>query len=899
MKCVWYKLAVAVLAAMFCCTHAVAHDTKMPTKAKQLKLPKLENHKPLVDFTSWTEQDGKFKDKTGNVTLTPGENMKIVNGPSGGKAMLFDGTKKGVGRLDFGKFGKNIDGFDYALSFWFRCDEIQNTKLDSRLAGNSPVPGMDVRSMDSGHFDIRAHGGPGISGGGDLNAGRWNHVAVIYSKEKRIRLIYFNGFPVTSTAGVGIYFPLRQKYNVINIGSFKGALADLKIWDKAIPPDQFLNIEILPNMEKELRDTLTEQLKRGGNSPGARMMVDGLTKELDQAIAAKKIPLEQYNTFLRRIRLLEQLAPGTKLLAKTPLKNTPLALIQVKAVSPEIRTPLTFPSDPRFTSNLRTEAAKGEFVSVSYVFFPYRDVSQVAFEFGDLTGPGGAVIPKKQMELKHVQCWYQPWWNSYFNGHGHYVPSLLLNDPDMIRVDERTKINYLKFYYPSGIEYHNICEPGSVLKYRAFDWAFEPVWDTDELLPVDCKFGRNRQMWLTLQVPKDAKAGQYKGNIKITENGNEIGTATLSLNVLPFTLPMPRTQFDLKKPFFAHLSSKMQIIELTERLKDPQLAEKMTWNNIYHQWKHSLFTQPFTIDPNNPDAFIKTVNMQKKLDLEILAINGGAALSGTLRTSAFEKKPLEEVATVEAVQKELDELTERINKIAPLIDKHVGRRDVVYFYGVDEAQSAGTLRSMMPFRDIVYRNGMQSMSTGWENNFRNDPSHETYHTTAAYVSRHNADRWHAIGAMITCYCGPFIGPDNPHLMRRTHGLNMYRNNYDGWWELAYEGGRYHAWNHRFGYDTTYRPFRVLTPTIKGPLIYTIAFRGIQRGQDDIRYATLMYQLAEECFASKKPENIVAARKAIAWFRNLPMPSPEDLDGTRVGLTHHILTMRKLLGKSTD
>ena len=128
---------------------------------------------------------------------------------------------------------------------------------------------------------------------------------------------------------------------------------------------------------------------------------------------------------------------------------------------------------------------------------------------------------------------------------------------------------------------------------------------------------------------------------------------------------------------------------------------------------------------------------------------------------------------------------------------------------------------------------------------------------------------------------------------------MYRSNYDGWWNLAYDSGKYHTWNHRFGYDTTYRPFRFIIDVKDGPVINTIAFCGMREGQDDVRYATLLHQLADECFESGDVTKIVEARKSLAWFRDLEFPVPDDLYAYRAGVTHHIIRLMKVLGKPLD
>jgi len=134
-------------------------------------------------------------------------------------------------------------------------------------------------------------------------------------------------------------------------------------------------------------------------------------------------------------------------------------------------------------------------------------------------------------------------------------------------------------------------------------------------------------------------------------------------------------------------------------------------------------------------------------------------------------------------------------------------------------------------------------------------------------------------------------------MRRSHGINMYRTNQDGWMELSYDMCcDYHTWNDRYGYDTTYRAFRFIVSTYEGPVINTVAFCGFRDGQNDVRYATLMYQLADECFASGKLENVVAARKAVGWFRDLPYPYEGDLDVLRSQIAARIIMLMKQLGK---
>ncbi len=868
--------------------------------------PQLPKQNPLVDFTTVKTDNGKWVDKTGNAVMTPGKNAAEGVGPFGGKAFRFDGTKNATSKLDLSKISAKLDGFDYSLSFWFKADDFLDPKTDYRVAGNDVGFGLKLNSLGVASFNISGIGRGGIGAGWfPLNAKRWNHLAVVYSQEKRLAKLYVNGLAIVDSNS-GKFWPLDQAgYHTLNIGGFKGLLADIQIWDKPVPPEQVLNMAMTSEYVKVLHADIDAVVRDCDNAPGAVIMADILHEELDKLAAMKPVSMLAYDKLLKRLAAMEKMVPAVKALRDTKLKNAPFAYMQVQAISPEVRVPTKFPSDPVYSDELKGTAAKGEYASLSFVIYPYMDMKKIEFELNDLKDDKGNVIGRDELELKFVQCWFQPGWNTYFNGSGNYVPSLLLNDPELLRVDERTKTNYVRFFYPGGPQYHNVSIPGSTVTHPEFDWAFEPVWDADTLQPVPCDFGRNRQFWLVVHAPENAKAGIYRGAVKIKTEGKITGEVTLVLKVLPFALPMPMTQFNRDLPFDPSLASKMDVTYLTTRLKDPVKAEEMATAHMVNQRKHSILSQPLAIPIDRPDDLEKMINLHRSLGLRLTNINGGSAHT---RFREFgDTRPYWSTMEKHMVDAAMEKHKAHVDRVTALADRFGLDRKYIYFFGKDEAQGASALREEFPFRDYVLRNGMKTMTTGWEDNFQKSPSHETYHTTAALVSYKNADRWHAIRGQITAYCAPFMGPDNPHLMRYTHGLVPYRHNYDGWWELAYAGSA-HEWNNRFGWDTTYRPFRVAVLTRKGPIINTIAFSGIRAGQDDVRYATLMYQLADECFKSGKVECVVAARKAVAWFRDQPMPTGTpgvsmsmnvDLYAYRENVTNHILSLMKVLGKTME
>jgi len=869
--------------------------TAAPKEAKGTKAEKapfvLKDVPPILDFTEIQDKGGKYIDKTGNGILTGGETMKIAEGPFGGQAFEFDGLKTSVATLDMSKVGKKLDGFDYAISFWFKA-EPQDTKNKPLLSGNNTGLGVEI-SGASAKFGAPTVGPGSINNWFPLIEHDWNHVAFIYSLHNKIKILYVNGYPVINQKGYGKFYPLvGNTSGKFRIGSFKGLIADLKIWEAPIPGEQFKNMEITAKNAENLRARIRKLKADGNGTNGTNIMAEVLSKDLEEAIAKKNVPIDDYNAITRRLKVAEQLVAASKAMSTTTMKDAPYAFFQARTISPEIRTPDKFPSNPSYTDTLKSVSAKDEYSSVTFFIYPYRDLKDIEFELSDLKSDNGGVIPVSEMEMFFVQCWYQAGWNSYFNGTGNYVPGLLLRDPTLLKIDKRNKRNLLRIDYGGKPEYFNITHWGSVLKSPEFKWMFEPVCDADKLLPCPGEFGQNRQFWIDIHVPKTAKAGTYTGKVQAKVAGKNVGYFTISMKVLPFVLPLPKTQFDHQEPFSQNIANSRQLGACVKDLKSRKAGEEMARKHMINLMKHGIVAQAIGFS-YNADEFEWTVNEMRKLGLPVLWVDGDITKDSF--TTPGEKVDLNKC--------DLKADIVRMDKQTAYVLQEVKRLGIdpknVYFYGIDEAQDAGTLRMQAAYRDQVFRKGMRTCSTGWEDNFLNLPAYETYHTTAAFVDRKNAERWHAIGNQITAYCAPFIGPDNPDLMRGTHGLKPFRCNYNGWWELAYCADKYHAWNDLYGYDTTYRTFRVTIATYKGPTINTVAFCGLRDGQNDVRYATVMYQLADECFASGKPENMVVARRAIGWFRELPFPDSGDLDKARAGMTYHILAMMKQLGKEMN
>ena len=842
---------------------------------------------PLADPFA-QDQDAKSP-----AVLRPGQTAVPCVSPVGEKGLTFDGLKTSVSTLDLSKAAAKLDGFDYSVSFWFLCAGIQNVRGKEHLSGNTILPGFTAAAKDGVLFNMPVIGPPGKAVGCAFSIVEdgWNHVVFTYSVSRRIMRLQVNGRTVLEQCGYGKFYPLALPANgIFSIGSFKGSIAGLKIYDDVLNPEEAMTTAVPETVLNDIRKQI-DALRDGGAKAAAETLYaefDALRKD------PGKVQSAALNTLLTRIGLVKKLLPGIRAMGEGSLKDAPFVLFQAQTTSPEIRLPIRLPSNPVYTDVVRAVAAGDEVQSATFFLYSYRDLKGVEFFPGELKDDRGNVLPP--IEMAFVQCWYQSGWNSYFGGTGNYVPGLLLRDPYLMKIDEQKKQNLLRINYGGKPAYFNTVHSGSVLKGPCFLWEFEPVRDADKLLPCPMEFGRNRQFWMDFHVPAGSPAGTYRSRVAVKADGADAGYFTVELTVLPFDLPLPCTQFDHGKPYQQMLYNSMDLTNLKKILKDPVKAKTATIAHLKNLKDHAILYQRFDFSFNEND-FEEMVQLYRDMNLPITFV---ARLSATDSNAMAERDgapPLSQVGTPEWCRADLKRMEDCAEYVAKTLDSLNIPRSAAHFDGFDEAQDAGSLRRMAAYRDIVFRKGMRTHSTGWEDNFHNLPAYETLHDTAALVDRKNAERWHAIGCEILPYCAPFIGPDNPDLMRRSHGINMYRTNQDGWTELAYDGGsKYHTWNDLYGYDTTYRAFRFVVATAEGPIINTVAFSGMRDGQNDVRYATLMYQLADDCFASGKVENIIAAREAVGWFRDLPYPYTGDLDKLRAGLTCHILAMMKQLGR---
>jgi len=566
--------------------------------------------------------------------------------------------------------------------------------------------------------------------------------------------------------------------------------------------------------------------------------------------------------------------------ATYPLAGAPLTYYTVPAMSSVKRLPDTFPSDGELCGTLRIIAAKNEFEPASFVVFPFADAANAELKASALTGMAGT-IPAGNVDLKIVKCWYQGGtaWYSYFADYTgrEMIPELLLNDEKLIRVDTDTKDNYLRVDYPEGTGYRWISNRVAI--NLPFNADTTPVADAKTLQPFQLVAGQFKQFWVTVKVPADAAPGIYTGSIAVVSGGATVAAIPVSLRVLPFELPKPMTNYDETREFYTMMYNgpSYQDIFKNSGADKAHADRKMLaiYKNMFdHNIRHPRVTD---YRANTEDQFIR--------NLEILRDSGcatnplfGAIPSippygwmGSVRNTPLAKQDLPGA------------LISRVDAGYEIVRKMFGHSNV-YCFGWDEPSKRLVLAERGPWK-YIHDKGLKIYSTGHDSHLTYAGYNEDFINGPGEPTRERAEKWHSIGCRITSYAAPHTGPENPDFMRRVHGLQLFKANYDGLGN--YKVAAYN-WNDFLGEKYNFRRFNMTYPTQNG-VVDTLEWEALREGVDDVRYATKLKSLARRAIATETTENIYKGRQALQWLEMTDVKAG-DLNTIRVEMVNRILAL---------
>ena len=566
-------------------------------------------------------------------------------------------------------------------------------------------------------------------------------------------------------------------------------------------------------------------------------------------------------------------------LAKAGRKNAPVALYTVAPMSAIKRVPNLYPTDGRLFAPLSWIASRGEFEPASFLMYATAgDFTDVSVECGDLVSKAGGRIPAAAIDFKIVKCWYQggsAWYGYFADACGRtLVPELLLHDENLIWTDDDTQDYYVRYENEDGQRrYQWMSSRFEVSDYSFVNQANQGlIRDAETLQPFVLNRGEFKQLLATIRVPSDAKGGIYRGALKLKAKGREIAALDLRCRVLPLDLPEPKTQYDPEKGFYLCLYG--------TGTRNPKVMKDVAEHNC-------LTPMGFPkVDPMNPSGLDRDIELAKAYGLKTQPVLFGVTNCGLVNWGSGAPTP-------EFVDK-LNTLSNTVAKTRALAIEKLGHTDF-YSYGVDEGGPA-TIRGERDAWRIVHEAGgkIGVTSFAWrELLFALDlmilPSMPVEHRQKEVKLFHDSNP----DALCGWYANPHCGPENPDYFRRIHGLMAWQAGYDVslnycWWR--------NNWNDMaVPYEPNLRAI-VSAYGTEDSVLDTLAWDAIREGLDDIRYATLVKQLAlKAAKCEDKPEALMRGRRVLSWLAYWD-GYRMDPDAFKAEAVNYILELNELLKK---
>lgn len=462
-------------------------------------------------------------------------------------------------------------------------------------------------------------------------------------------------------------------------------------------------------------------------------------------------------------------------------------------------------------------AAKDSYEPASFVIRSGDvDLKNVMIEISDLKaeikGQDGkiktAIIPKENVDVRVVKCWYQAGDHLYDTKNKMLKPELLLHDDDIVRVDYENQVNLLKNY--------------------------ERIQDSEKLKPFIIPKKKNKQIWLTANITKKKLQGMYKGNIKIVV-GKNIKKLNFEIEILPFILPDPMLDYVLyyegylseEKEFYPEArrkTEKQMMLELKD-MKEHGLTNATVWHQV-------------SDDKSKWDDDWKI--LKRTLDVR--------------KNVSWGSKPLLYLDWKMIFKEDLINYKKKVESIIA-IAKSYGINDI-YIYGADEKKGAD-LYSLRPIYKTVHEAGAKNFVACMKDFLIYIPDLLDLPVLWSEQNKYFMNILKKLGIKAWRYSNPQAGLEDPDTYRSNYGIKLLVNGFAGACNYQYQRG---AWND-FA-DPNGRMNTMAYPTVSNP-VPTKQWEGWREGVDDIRYLTLLknnHLLRDDWLNEKCSPNIKNCRK---------------------------------------
>jgi|GEM_PF-6204253 len=509
----------------------------------------------------------------------------------------------------------------------------------------------------------------------------------------------------------------------------------------------------------------------------------GLMVFVEDALQKVTLPVDQS-------RKVDTGKAKQSLIAAIESKKQLLAVVPHIAVTDSKKVLPTFvPEKQDLNKPVRIKLVRNEFEPASFVIWSPKAYKNITLQTGNFIGKQGK-IPSKALDLKWVKCWYQAGTHIIEMCGYELTPELLLNNPDLVKVDLLKQRNVLGYINPPK------------RAERTDDAAtLQPLKE----LPAEFA----QQVWITAKVPSQTKPGLYRGNVAVMSGNSKLGVVPIEIEVLDFDLKESVLDSCLYvcSGWGPSATENSPVCAKTE-MKD--LAEHGI--RYVGLWEHAQDMQ----------LVVKMMHQAGLATDRIFIGNVG--------------RPIPVGAVTDDPQYVYD--TARV--WSDVLDKAEGVKEV-YHYLVDEV-GGDALASERPIADALHRAGAKTWVACQGNYFPFGGDFIDLAVASCVPDRVLAKTVHQANKRIYCYARPQCGLELPETYRRNYGLLLWQAGYDGAFDFAYNCGFDDPWNDCD--HVVWKDHMMAYPTKSG-VIDTIQWEGWREGVDDCRYlATLEYWQAK-------------------------------------------------------
>ncbi|MFW6159079.1 MAG: hypothetical protein ACOC8E_06965, partial [Planctomycetota bacterium] len=510
-------------------------------------------------------------------------------------------------------------------------------------------------------------------------------------------------------------------------------------------------------------------------------------------------------------------APNAKPPAPTPQQKA-AGMILFYPRPTDVVTCSTVPTKATAGDALALAAARGQREPATIAVYPLRDARTFEATASPLTGPNGARIPPG-------------------------------------RVDVRLVRNFVR-------------------KSGAGTWSPRPT----QLVRPTCSLHRGftRQLWITVDVPRDASPGSYKGRVNVAA-GRRAQAVPLVLTVYPFSLPRSS-----RAAFGFYYAGPIEA-RYVARFADPPITFEQALNRqLADMRRHGLnalqIPQP------------RAVHVDRAAKRYKLAFDRLEVYVRLMKRRGFRLDYASQMSTMgmanRLLRMEYKEFSPRFNAVLKnsigAIDRWLKQRGVkTVFWPVDEPREQALNPWNRNFRDTMRYLKLYDEVPGVRTTITpmGDTNHGVDYTPmVAEMDVIQTHPWPASKKMIE----RARGPGKPELWLYNAGVDRLSYGFYVWKARAL--GRW-QWHYQWG-DTSYNPFRgyhwaVAWPAPDG-VVSSVGYEQVAMGIVDYKYVELLEGRIAK--ARKAGADVNSAERLLAGIRrSIPeWPARGMGDGTDVG-----------------